>query len=77
MYHLDPPVSTTTSSREQELLEEVVSLPELLNKSVLDSDVVVSPRCAIENDRNYLVTRPARVVAGQKKWFSLKVIYVE
>ncbi|PKY32815.1 hypothetical protein RhiirB3_475619, partial [Rhizophagus irregularis] len=41
---VEPPVSTVTSSREQELLDQVASLQALLNKSVHAFDVVVSPK---------------------------------
>ncbi|PKK70554.1 hypothetical protein RhiirC2_849825 [Rhizophagus irregularis] len=41
---LEPPVSTVTSSREQELLDQVASLQALLNKSVHVFDVVVSSK---------------------------------
>ncbi|CAB4438756.1 unnamed protein product [Rhizophagus irregularis] len=41
---VEAPVSTATSSCEQELLDELISLKALLNKSVYDFDVVVSPK---------------------------------
>jgi len=39
-----PPVSALTSNREQELLNQLASLQELLNKSVYEFDVIVSPK---------------------------------
>ncbi|POG66228.1 hypothetical protein GLOIN_2v1658885, partial [Rhizophagus irregularis DAOM 181602=DAOM 197198] len=41
---VEPPQSTATSSREQELLDELTTLRALLNKSVHAFDVVVSPK---------------------------------
>ncbi|PKC10512.1 hypothetical protein RhiirA5_498386 [Rhizophagus irregularis] len=41
---VEPPESTVTSSREQELLDQVTSLQALLNKSTHDFDVVVHPK---------------------------------
>ncbi|CAG8622365.1 15077_t:CDS:2, partial [Funneliformis caledonium] len=41
---VEPPESTTTSSREQELLKQVASLQALLNKSTYDFDVIVHPK---------------------------------
>jgi len=41
---VEPPESTATSSREQELLDQVTSLQALLNKSTHDFDVVVHPK---------------------------------
>ncbi|CAB4413099.1 unnamed protein product [Rhizophagus irregularis] len=41
---LEPPVSTVTSSREEELFDQVASLQALLNKSVHAFDVVVSSK---------------------------------
>ncbi|PKC00698.1 hypothetical protein RhiirA5_505039 [Rhizophagus irregularis] len=41
---VEAPVSTVTSSREQELLDELSALRALLNKSVHAFDVVVSPK---------------------------------
>ncbi|PKK63104.1 hypothetical protein RhiirC2_855241 [Rhizophagus irregularis] len=41
---VEPPVSSATSSREQELLDRIASLEESLNKSVHAFDVVVSPK---------------------------------
>ncbi|PKY30164.1 hypothetical protein RhiirB3_447111 [Rhizophagus irregularis] len=41
---VEPPVSTVTSRREQELLDELSALRALLNKSVHAFDVVVSPK---------------------------------
>ncbi|CAI2190790.1 10445_t:CDS:2, partial [Funneliformis geosporum] len=41
---VSPPESTTTSSREQELLEQVTLLQALLNKSTHDFDVIVHPK---------------------------------
>ncbi|CAG8772162.1 8976_t:CDS:2, partial [Funneliformis caledonium] len=37
---VEPPMSTATSSREQELLDRIASLEESLNKSVHELDVV-------------------------------------
>ncbi|GET55408.1 hypothetical protein GLOIN_2v1883277 [Rhizophagus irregularis DAOM 181602=DAOM 197198] len=41
---VSPPEATATSSREQELLKEVVSLRALINKSTYDFDVIVRPK---------------------------------
>ncbi|GBC03485.1 hypothetical protein RclHR1_05140019 [Rhizophagus clarus] len=41
---VSPPEATATSSREQELLDQVTSLQALLNKSTHDFDVVVHPK---------------------------------
>ncbi|CAG8615287.1 1326_t:CDS:2 [Paraglomus occultum] len=41
---VEPLVSTTTSSREQELLDRIASLEASINKSVHEFDVIVSPK---------------------------------
>ncbi|GBC47743.2 hypothetical protein GLOIN_2v1774909 [Rhizophagus irregularis DAOM 181602=DAOM 197198] len=55
---VDSPVSTTISSREQTLLDEVASLRALV-KSVYDFDVVVSPKWH-KNDRKYQTCNPPK-----------------